>query len=91
MIYQVNGYQQNQINSYEKPQLIEYDQDHSNEFQQNSTDFQHNHVTGYTRGALVEQYSEYDDDPYLEAQESIESYVEEDVSNGELFEICFYI
>ncbi|ENN72628.1 hypothetical protein YQE_10726, partial [Dendroctonus ponderosae] len=42
---------------------------------------QSNNISGYPRGALVEQYSEYEEEPYLEAQESIDSYVDEDAGN----------
>ncbi|XP_066151235.1 protein unc-13 homolog B isoform X6 [Euwallacea fornicatus] len=58
-----------------------------------ASDFQGNDITGdlksqqngictftdhNNRAPLIEQYSEYDEDPYLEAQESIDSYVEEE-------------
>lgn len=66
--FQSNIYQQQQTNStYDKSPVIPYDQDVN-------TQPDHYHA----RGTLVEQYSEYDEDPYLEAQESIDSYIEED-------------
>ncbi|XP_060525961.1 protein unc-13 homolog B isoform X4 [Cylas formicarius] len=39
------------------------------------------------RGPLVEQFSEYDEEPYLEAQESIESYMEEDEAIADIPEL----
>lgn len=78
----MNGYHQNQVTGYAVKATSSYDQATS-KFTEDSSTSQQNHVSGYPRGALVEQYSEYDEDPFLEAQESIDSYVDEDVGNGE--------
>ncbi|KAL1508906.1 hypothetical protein ABEB36_003726 [Hypothenemus hampei] len=67
---QFNGYQQKQVSDFEKPGIYQ------DPYQQQS-----NHVNGFRNRQLIEQTSEYDQDPYLEAQESIESYIEEDISN----------
>ncbi|XP_048519318.1 uncharacterized protein LOC125503292, partial [Dendroctonus ponderosae] len=77
---QVNGYQQNQVTGYTTKPISSYDQD-TNKFAKDSGSFQSNNISGYPRGALVEQYSEYEEEPYLEAQESIDSYVDEDAGN----------
>ncbi|XP_050303683.1 protein unc-13 homolog B isoform X4 [Anthonomus grandis grandis] len=69
----------NQVNGYQPVQNTLYDPE------KDLQDYQPKEIitSNYNRGPLIEQFSEYDEDPYLEAQESVESYIEEDIS-GEI-------
>ncbi|KAF7267733.1 hypothetical protein GWI33_019071, partial [Rhynchophorus ferrugineus] len=73
-------YQQEQNGSVIPNQLTGYQKLLATEYQPEQNEYQQEHAAN-DRVAVTEQYNEYEEEPYLEAQESVESYVEEDVSN----------